>query len=117
MVSWYNTNAGRASAGQTGHEVHMRTSDPLHYGDRARRSVESDDISTSFSDVLRTAINRVNDLEVDSQNLNQQMITEPDSVDIHSVMIAGQRAEIALSFTRAVRDEAVRAFRELMNLR
>ncbi|MBN1532249.1 MAG: flagellar hook-basal body complex protein FliE [Spirochaetes bacterium] len=117
MVSWYNTNAGRVSARQTGHEVTMNTTNPLHYGDRQRPSSDAGDISTSFSDVLRTAINRVNDLEVDSQNLSQQMITEPESVDIHSVMIAAQKAEIALSFTRAVRDEAVRAFRELMNLR
>jgi len=38
-------------------------------------------------------------------------------VDIHTVMIAAQKAEISLNFTKAVRDEAIRAYRDLMNLR
>jgi len=32
-------------------------------------------------------------------------------------MIAAQKAEVAMSFTKAVRDEAIRAYRELINLR
>jgi flagellar hook-basal body complex protein FliE len=32
-------------------------------------------------------------------------------------MIATQKAEVALNFTRAVRDEAIRMYRELINLR
>ncbi len=117
MLSINNTISGQGVRSRRGDEVSMATTDPLHYGERTGRESESDDVSSSFADVLTRAINRVNDLEVDSQNINQQMITEPDSVDIHTVMISAQKAEVALSLTRAVRDEAVRAFRELMNLR
>jgi flagellar hook-basal body complex protein FliE len=54
---------------------------------------------------------------VDSENLQEKMIVDPESVDIHTVMIATQKAEVALNFAKAVRDEAIRAYRELINLR
>jgi len=47
----------------------------------------------------------------------KKMVIEPESVDIHQVMIATQKAEIALGLTKAVRDGALNAYRELMNLR
>jgi flagellar hook-basal body complex protein FliE len=59
----------------------------------------------------------VNNLQVESEALSQKMIYEPESVDIHTVMIAAQKAELALNFTKAIRDDAIRSFRELMNLR
>ncbi len=100
-----------------GHHVSMQTSHPLHYGNEKKITREKDDVSTSFSDMLDTALGKVNDLQTDSENLVQQMIYAPETVDIHQVMIAAQKAEVAMQFTKSVRDEAVRAYRELINLR
>lgn len=100
-----------------GHVVNMRTTHPLHYDNRVKNQPQYDDVSTSFADSLMKALGKVNDLQTDSEDLSQKMIFQPESVDIHSVMIAMQKAEVALSFTRAVRDEAVRSYRELLNLR
>ena len=100
-----------------GNVVTLKTTNPLHYDDRVRREPGYDDVSTSFADSLMKALGKVNLLQVDSEGLQQKMIYEPESVDIHSVMIAMQKAEVALSFTKAVRDEALRAYRELINLR
>ena len=99
-----------------GHIVKMKATNPLHYTDEPAEK-DSDDISTSFADVLKKAIGNVNNLQVESEELSQKMIYEPESVDIHTVMIAAQKAEIALNFTKAIRDDAIRSFRELMNLR
>ncbi len=99
-----------------GSMVAMRATHPLHFTD-AKREKPDDDVSTSFAEVLKGAINKVNNLQVESEQLTQKMIYEPESVDIHTVMIAAQKAEIALSLSKSVRDEAIRAFRELMNLR
>ncbi|MCU0821579.1 MAG: flagellar hook-basal body complex protein FliE [Spirochaetes bacterium] len=99
-----------------GHIVKMKATNPLHYTDEPRQAPD-DDISSSFADVLKKAIGNVNDLQVESEGLSQKMIYEPESVDIHTVMIAAQKAEIALNFTKAIRDDAIRSFRELMNLR
>lgn len=99
-----------------GHIVTLKTSNPLHYADTpAKRPDEN--VAASFSDVLTKAIGKVNDLQVESEELTRKMIYEPEKVDIHTVMIAAQKAEISLSFVKAVRDEAIRAYRELVNLR
>ncbi|MCP4132301.1 MAG: flagellar hook-basal body complex protein FliE [bacterium] len=100
-----------------GHVVKMKTSDPLHYNNMTQKTTVKDDVSSSFRDLLSGAISKVNNLQVDSEDLTEKMIYDPQSVDIHTVMIAAQKAEIALGFTKAVRDEAIRAYRDLLNLR
>ena len=117
MINWSNTVAGQASLGHRGHEVEMKTSNELHYSNWVEPRRAGDDVSGSFADMLRSAVGNVNNLQIESENAIQQMIHNPESVDIHSVMIAGQKAEIALSFTKSIRDEAIRSFRELMNMR
>jgi len=99
-----------------GHVVRLNTTNPLHYNDR-RPEAPTDDAAGTFADALSRAIGTVNNLQVESEDLSRRMITEPESVNIHTVMIAAQKAEVALSFTRAIRDEVVRTVRELMNLR
>ncbi|HOS40753.1 MAG TPA: flagellar hook-basal body complex protein FliE [Spirochaetota bacterium] len=96
--------------------VNLRTTDPLHFSSKQQRPID-DDVAGSFGDMLTAALSKVNNIQVESDKLTQQMIHAPESVDIHSVMIAGQKAEIAISFTKAVRDEVIRGYRELMNMR
>ncbi|HOP61865.1 MAG TPA: flagellar hook-basal body complex protein FliE [Spirochaetota bacterium] len=105
------------STAVNGNLVRMFTTDPLHYSGEAPRRRSSDDVSGSFADMLNSAVTKTNDLQVDSEALMKKMVTEPESVDIHQVMIASQKAELALGLTKAVRDGALNAYRELMNLR
>jgi flagellar hook-basal body complex protein FliE len=103
-----------------GNVIKMKTSHPLHYtGLKEEQKVDrsADDVSGSFADALMKAIGGVNNLLAESDVLSQKSINEPESVDIHTVMIAAQKAEIALNFTKSVRDEAIRSYRDLMNLR
>ncbi len=105
------------SGGPTGHVIAMKTTDPLHYDNRVKPESGPDDVTGSFAESLMKALGKVNDLQNGSDEMAQRMLYAPESVSIHSVMIAAQKAEVALSFTRAVRDEAVRSYRELINLR
>ncbi|MBN2038648.1 MAG: flagellar hook-basal body complex protein FliE [Spirochaetes bacterium] len=99
-----------------GNLLKMKTNHPLHYNGLKEKTLD-DNVSGSFANALMKAVGKVNNLLVDANDLTEKMIHEPESVDIHTVMIAGQKAEIALNFTKAVRDEAVRSYRDLMNLR
>ncbi|PKL37328.1 MAG: flagellar hook-basal body complex protein FliE [Spirochaetae bacterium HGW-Spirochaetae-1] len=101
----------------TGNVVKMRTTDPLHYNNMKPARLPEDDISSSFAEMLKGAVNKVNNLQIDAEDLSEKMIYEPESVDIHTVMIAQQKAEISLSFAKTVRDEAIRAYRDIINLR
>ncbi len=99
-----------------GNIVKMKISHPLHYAG-IKEEPADDNVSGSFADALMKAVGKVNNLLAESDELSQKMIHEPESVEIHNVMIAAQKAEIALNFTKAVRDEAIRSYRDLMNLR
>ena len=101
----------------SGHIVRLNTTDPLHFSGEAKIVHENDDVSGSFADMLNGAISKTNDLQIDAEQLMQQMIVNPKSVDIHQVMIATQKAEVAIGLTKAVRDGAINAYRELINLR
>jgi flagellar hook-basal body complex protein FliE len=111
-----NTIADKAM----GNIVRMKTTHPLHFtgiNEEQKSDRQADDITGTFADALMKAIGNVNDLLSESDELSQKMIHDPASVDIHTVMIAAQKAEIALNFTKSVRDEAIRSYRDLMNLR
>ena len=99
-----------------GHNVSLKTTDSKHFSERTQVS-SSEDVSGSFKDMFNSSLKKVNDLQVDSEELTRKMIYEPESVDVHSVMIAAQKAEVALTFAKSIRDEAIKAYRQLMNLR
>ena len=101
----------------SGHIVKLNTTDPLHFNGEPKIQRENDDVSGSFADMLNSAISKTNNLQVDAESLMQKMIVKPESVDIHQVMVATQKAEIALGLTKAVRDGAINAYRELINMR
>lgn len=101
----------------TGNVVAMKVTNPLHYGNIHRQEPAADDVTGSFAQMLNGMVNRVNDLQVDAEEMAETMIHAPESVDIHSVMIAQQKAEVSLTFAKAIRDEAIRAYREIINLR
>jgi flagellar hook-basal body complex protein FliE len=109
-------NIGTAKIDARGSQVTLKTTDARHFTDRPN-FMQDDDVAQSFSDMLNQTLGKTNNLQVESENLTRKMIYEPESVDVHTVMIAQQKAEVAMTFTKAVRDEALRAYRELMNLR
>ena len=71
--------------------------------------------SMSFGDVINDAINKVNDLQVDSAQKTEDFISGV-SDDIHSVVIAGSKADLALQMTLQVRNKVMEAYKEIMNM-
>lgn len=70
---------------------------------------------TSFGDVINDAINKVNDLQHESSKKTEDFITGV-SDDIHSVIIAGSKADLALQMTLQVRNKVMDAYKEIMNM-
>jgi flagellar hook-basal body complex protein FliE len=101
-----------------GHIVNLKATHDLHYGHRTvdkRKAIEKE--AGTFSNMLSSAIESVNSQQVQSEELVQKMIYQPESVDIHNVMISAQKAELSLTMMKTIRDEAIRAFRDIINLR
>lgn len=113
MISTINNNMIKEAVGN---KVGIKTTNQRHFSEKSVPSL-NDDVSTSFKDMFNTAISKVNNLQIEADDLRTKMIYEPESVDIHTVQIAAQKAEISLMFLKTVRDQAVQAYREMINLR
>lgn len=70
---------------------------------------------TSFADFLKNAIEDVNKLQLESESLNEAFAMGKTD-NIHQVMIAAEKAEIALQFTIQVRNKILEAYQEIMRM-
>jgi len=69
----------------------------------------------SFGEMLKNNIEKVNQLQIESQNLNNQLVT--GNIDnVHQVVIASQKAELALQFTIQIRNKILDAYNEIMRM-
>lgn len=102
-----------------GDVVTLARTSPKHLAGVGETSAPSKDagVEAAFGELLLKALNQVNDSQVSAMTLAQQMITDPDSVDVHDVTIALAEANLALSMTKAVVDRALAAYREIINVR
>ena len=84
-------------------------SSPLLQGAQAAPSAQQgDDFATTLMDVLREVNSAQNEARA-----KQEALMTGQSVDIHDVMIAMERASIALNLTIAVRNKLLEAYQEI----
>lgn len=81
---------------------------------------KKDDLSVqkaadSFSSIMQKAIADVQKLEDDSKTLASDLVLDKNT-DLHKVMIAGEKASIALQFMVKVRNKAIDAYQEVMRM-
>lgn len=75
----------------------------------------SDKNAVSFSDFLNDAINKVNDLQIQSEQVANDFAAG-NTDNIHDVMIAAEKADIALQFTMQIRNKIMDAYSEIMRM-
>ena len=100
-----------------GHLVELIRSDPRHLTSRAAGSAGPEGSEEAFGQIFFDALRKVNDLQHVAMDRQQQLITNPDSVDIHDVTVAIAEANLAVSTTKAVVDGAIRAYQGIVNVR
>ncbi|MCQ2596243.1 MAG: flagellar hook-basal body complex protein FliE [Treponema sp.] len=71
----------------------------------------------SFQDYLIEAMSSMNQQQVDVSNLSQQLITDPDSLDVHDVSIAMSKARMSLNLAQSVIDRLVTGWNEISTSR
>jgi flagellar hook-basal body complex protein FliE len=69
----------------------------------------------NFAELLNKAINNVNDLQNISNNLTNDLAAGKTD-NIHEVMIAGEKADLALQFTMQIRNKVLDAYNEIMRM-
>ncbi|MDA8233849.1 MAG: flagellar hook-basal body complex protein FliE [Clostridia bacterium] len=73
------------------------------------------DGDSGFGEMLKKAIDDVNTLQKQSQEAKVKMATG-EVEDLHSVMIAGAKASIAMQFTLQVRNKVIESYQEIMRM-
>jgi flagellar hook-basal body complex protein FliE len=68
--------------------------------------------TSSFGNLLNEAIEQVNDVEKSSQNELQKFLSNES--DLHSVMIALEKADLSFQTMMQVRNKFVQAYQEIM---
>ena len=76
------------------------------------KSVNSE---VSFGEQLRAAMNKANDLQIQAEDYKKLLATG-DIDNLHSVMIAAEKADIALQLTLSIRNKVIDAYREIMRM-
>jgi flagellar hook-basal body complex protein FliE len=70
----------------------------------------------SFSDALKSSLDSVNNMQLQSEKLGQDFAMGNDNVSLSDVMISGQKANIAFQATVQVRNKLVSAYQDMMNM-
>lgn len=69
----------------------------------------------SFGEILKNSLLKVNQLQLESQKLNEQLAIG-NVENVHQVIIAAQKAELALQFTLQIRNKILDAYNEIMRM-
>jgi len=69
----------------------------------------------SFMDFLNNAISDVNKLQIESEQLNEAFAMGKTD-NIPQVMIAAEKADIAMQFTTQIRNKILEAYQEIMRI-
>lgn len=74
-----------------------------------------EEVKTSFKDVLGNALKDVNKLQNDyKEGVKNQILGE--ELELHNLVIAGEKARLALELTLQIRNKAVEAYQEIMRM-
>ncbi len=70
---------------------------------------------TDFGSAFEHALHQARELEHSSTQASEQFANGDPSMGIHEVMIAAEKASLAVRYTTTLKNKALEAYRELMN--
>ncbi len=71
--------------------------------------------NSTFSNYLKSALDEVNSLQINADNY-KKMLATGEVNNLHEVMIASEKADVALQFTLNVRNKIMDAYKEIMRM-
>lgn len=83
--------------------------------DLSNNLIDTKDKNNNFSDLLSNALNQVNEMQLESQDL-KQMLAVGELDNLHDVTIAAEKANVALQITMSIRNKVVEAYKEIMRI-
>lgn len=81
----------------------------------AAQTSQQTESQTSFASVLEDALEQVNEVDQESNYASLDLLAGKTD-DLSDTMITMEKAELAIQLTAAVRNKAVEAYKEIMNM-
>jgi len=100
-----------------GGQIEQLRSDPRHFDVNGNMGPVGSERKASFQDAMVTAMEGVNADQIKATDLYQKMITDPNSVDVHDVTLAGAEAQMSLNLAKNVIERGLQAYRDIINMR
>lgn len=69
----------------------------------------------NFKSILKDALNKVSKIENEA-NLQQQMLIEGKTEDLHNVMLAAQKATLTIEATVQIQQKVIDTYNEVMRM-
>ena len=82
----------------------------------ARATSTNSEVQQDFGSLLKSALENVNGLQNQTNDLRTRFDMGDKSVSLSDVMIAGQKSSIAFEATVQVRNKVVEAYKTIMNM-
>jgi flagellar hook-basal body complex protein FliE len=101
----------------SGHIITMQRNNPAHYDMNNRQGPLEAPMEEDFALMVQRAISGVNAKQMRSEDLYQEMILTPNSVDAHDVSIASAEAQMTLNITKSMVERAVKAYKDIISIR
>ena len=105
-----------------GHKVELNAVDKSHFLSDGFLVSEADGKASpksgnSFYNLLFESLQKVNDYQIHADKLSKQIVSQPESVSVHDLMIALQKGQMAIDLTRNVVNKATTAYQSIINMR
>lgn len=75
----------------------------------------NEDKQVSFTELLKEKLNEVNELKITADRMTEDFILGRTD-NIHQIMIATEKAKLALDLTVAIQNKVVSAYNEIMRM-
>ena len=85
--------------------------DGIELGGKAAKAADAAD----FGEIFRGAVSRVDEFQKTSQQMVDRFLQGED-VEVHDMVMAGQRAELSFDLFMQVRNKVVQAYQEVMRM-
>lgn len=82
----------------------------------ANRSAQKTEDGQGFGDVLKDAINEVNELQKTSEGGIEKQMLASESAELHTTMVQLQKAEVSFQTMMQVRNKILKAYEEIVRM-
>jgi flagellar hook-basal body complex protein FliE len=79
------------------------------------KKVDTNSNNTSFSEILKNELDKVNDIQLNAEQATQDLLTGK-ATDVHQVLIATEEAKLSLEMAVQIRNKLVDAYQEISRM-